>query len=93
MGRGKSIRCPAGQWTTLVSNFGSGMPRTFRVRLTAAGGATVAGEFEEKAAAWIFPRPPRTGELRPEMEFHRRWINAIYKIRVRPQVDLTAELR
>ena len=76
-----------------MSNVGSGIPRTFRVRLTAAGGAAVAGEFEEAAAAWIFPRPPRSGELRPEMEFRRRWINAIYKIRVRPRADLTAEIR
>jgi hypothetical protein len=89
----RAIRCPAGEWTTLVSNFGAGMPRTFRVRLAAAPGGEVAGTFEEKAAAWIFPRPPRTGELRAEMEFHRRWINAIYKIRIRPTADVIAEIR
>jgi len=85
----KQITCPAGQWTTLVSNFGSGMPRTFTVRLS---GGPVAGEWIEKRHWWIFPQAPTTGALAPEMSFHRRWINAIYSIKIKPEHDLVAHV-
>jgi hypothetical protein len=83
----KTIACPAGQWTTLVSNFGSGMPRTFEVRFE---GAEVSGEYVEKRHWWIFPQQPATGRLERHMSFHRRWINAIYSIKVKPDHDVTA---
>lgn len=87
----KRIPCPAGKWTTLVSNFGSGMAKTFEIELHGEG--VIDGEFEEKAAAWIFPRPARTGSLAPSMRFHRKWINAIYKLRIKPTTDVTATVR
>jgi hypothetical protein len=85
----KQITCPAGEWTTLVSNFGSGIPRTFTVRLS---GGPVSGAWMEKRHWWIFPQTPTVGELAPEMSFHRRWINAIYSIKVKPDHDLIAHV-
>jgi hypothetical protein len=89
----KPIHCKAGEWTKLVSNFGSGYARTFEVHLTAANGGPIEGEFEERRAWWIFPQSPQRGPLAPEMQFHRKWINAIYSIRIKPSRDVTAIVR
>ena len=87
----KSIRCPAGEWTTLVSNFGSGYAKTFTVTLASAAGP-VSGEWVEKRHWWIFPQAEAHGALAPKLEFHRRWINAIYKIKIRPDQDVVATI-
>jgi hypothetical protein len=89
----KPIQCPAGEWTTLISNFGSGYPKTFVVHLENADGKAIQGEYEEKRALWVFPQPAEKGQLVPQMRFHRKWINAIYKVRIRPTVALTAHVR
>jgi hypothetical protein len=84
----KTIRCPAGQWTTLVSNFATGFPKTFRVELACDGAIT--GEYVEKRHWWIFPQQPTTGPLAAVMTFDRYWINAIYSIKIRPERDIVA---
>ena len=84
----KSVRCPAGQWTTLVKNFGSGYPRTFIVRL--AGDGPIRGQWVEKRHWWIFPQKETVGELASELRFERYWINAIYSIRICPEHDVVA---
>jgi hypothetical protein len=71
-----------------VSNFGSGYPRTFTVRLAADG--PIAGEWLEKRHWWIFPQKETTGPLASELRFDRYWINAIYKIKIRPDRDVVA---
>ena len=83
-------KCPAGKWTTLISNFGTGMPKTFTVALISPEGEPVSGQFEEKKYTWIFPRKPVRGRLVPMMEFHREWINGIYSVRIKPDSDLIA---
>lgn len=88
-----SVLCPAGRWTTVISNFGTGMPRTFTIAFTPRSGEEVSGTFEEKKYLWIFPQKPRTGNLVPLMRFNREWINGIYKVRVKPDTDLTAEFK
>jgi len=87
------IPCPAGSWTTIVSNFGSGYPKTFTIHFESVDGAPVDGTFEEKAALWIFSQPAKEGKLVPKMSFHRKWINGIYKIRVCPTSDVLAYVR
>lgn len=86
--RDKSIHCPAGQWSTLVKNFGSGYPRTFLVRL--AGDGPIRGQWIEKRHLWIFPQKETVGPLASELKFERYWINAIYSIRIRPEHDVIA---
>lgn len=88
----KTVHCPAGEWTTIISNFGTGMPRTFRVRFEPVEGGAVSGAFEERRYFWIFPMRPETGSLVPLMEFRRHWINGIYKVLIRPEDPLTAEI-
>jgi hypothetical protein len=89
----KRVRCPSGVWTTVVWNFGSGYPKTFRVRVEAADAGPVSGEYRERRALWIIPQEPVVGALAPEMEFHRRWINAYYAIEIKPARDVFAEVR
>jgi hypothetical protein len=90
MGR-QQVRCPAGEWTRIISSFASGMPRQFRVSFD-GGGAPVEGDFEEKRYWWVFGQTPRAGTLTAEMVFDRYWINAIYRVRVRPLRDTLATI-
>ena len=88
----KSVHCPGGEWSTLISNFGSGLPAWWTIRFTAEGGTPVNGIYIEKRCWWIFPQPPVSGPIDAEMRFHRYWINAIYSIRVCPEIDCAAEI-
>jgi len=91
--RSKTVDCPAGKWTSLISNFGTGMPKTFTIAFTPENGEDVSGEFEEKKYFWIFPGKTLHGPLVPLMEFQRDWINGIYKVRVKPDSRVTAEFK
>ena len=88
----KRIECPKGEWTTLISNFAAGMPADWTIKFTAPGGEAIEGSYIEKRYWWIFPQTPVTGKLTPKMRFHRYWINAIYSVRVCPDVDVVAEI-
>jgi hypothetical protein len=126
-----TVACPAGKWTTVVSNFGTGMPRDIRITIvardrTGAGdpdragagepvGADAAGpdraratapdrgdppgarrgvggRFIERKYLWVVPTSPVEGELESEMTFHRDWINAIYKLMIRPETDVDVRI-
>lgn len=89
----KTVECPAGEWTTIISNFGTGTPRTFEVAFATSSADGLTGEFEERKYFWIFPQEPVRGPLVPHMKFHRQWINGIYKVRVRPGSTTTARFR
>ena len=88
----KRIECPKNQWTTLISNFGAGMPACWDIRLKAKDGEKVEGSYIEKRWWWLFPQKPVTGELREQMQFERYWINAIYTLKIYPTVDVIAEI-
>ena len=89
----KRVPCPAGRWTTLISNFGSGMPKTFTIAFHTESSGEVSGEFREKKYTWIFPKKPVRGHLVPLMKFNREWINGIYSVQVKPDVDMIAEFK
>ncbi len=57
----KSQSCPARQWTTIISNFGTGIPRTFKITFRTKDGAPVSGEYSEQKYLWIFPKSPKIG--------------------------------
>jgi hypothetical protein len=84
--------CLAKQWTTVIGNFGTGMPRTFQLRLTAQNGGTVSGQYSEKKYLWILPLTPRIGDLKESLVFHRDWLNAIYVLKICPDVDTVVEM-
>lgn len=88
----KKIECPKNQWTTLISNFAAGMPACWNIKFKTIGGEQVAGSYIEKRYWWVFPQKPVTGELTEQMQFERYWINAIYSLKICPQVDVIAEI-
>jgi len=88
----KRIECPKNQWTTLISNFGTGMPACWNIRLKADDGEKMEGSYIEKRWWWIFPQKPVTGELTEQMQFKRYWINAIYSLKICPDIDVIAEI-
>ena len=83
----KRVPCPAGRWTQVLFHFGRGYRQEIRVRVTAADGGPVAGEYRETRHFWIFPETPKFGPLEAEMGFTRYWINGIYRIAVHPERD------
>jgi hypothetical protein len=87
----RRIECPKDQWTTLISNFGSGMPARWTIRFRARDGK-VEGRYLERRWWWVFPQQPTTGELSQQMEFERYWIKAIYSLQVCPKTDVLAEI-
>ena len=90
--RTKRLECPRGVWTVLIWNFGTGMPATWTMTFLPKEAQPVSGAYIERRAFWIFPEAPVEGQLEQRMSFHRKWINAYYSLRVRPDVDLVAEI-
>lgn len=82
-----SCFCPAGQWTPVIANFGTGMPRDFQVQVKPRAGGAVAGRFREYKYLWIIPQAAREGDLTPHALFHRDWINAVYRLEICPATD------
>ena len=80
--------CPGNVWSTVISNFGTGMPRTFQLLLSTRDGQIVSGKFSERRFFWIFPTSPVEGALHEGMTFHRNWINAIYILKILPASDV-----
>lgn len=86
------VHCPANQWTVVVDNFGTGYAKTFNLYLHAEGGQPVQGMFRETRWLWIIKEAPLRGPLMPQMQFHRRWINAMYRVEICPTVPTTVQL-
>jgi hypothetical protein len=88
----KTITCPAGQWTTIIRSRFAQLPASWDIHLRSEGG-DVAGEFEEKKSAWVFPGQPVCGQLRERLSFERGYWNTFYSVRIRPRTAVTAEIR
>jgi hypothetical protein len=83
----KEVRCTAKEWTTVIRNYGTGMPAAWTLRLDSANGEPICGTYKEQRWWWIFPLKAKTGSLEPEMVFSRDWINAFYSLTVRTDTD------
>lgn len=88
----KRVPCRAGELTQILFHFGRAYAQDLRVRIVADDGGPVAGEFREIRHFWIFPETPVVGPLEPEMTFHRRWIDGIYRIAITPDRDCVAHI-
>ena len=86
----KKVSCPKNQWTTIISNFGTGMPAYWNITFKTSSGEKVDGTYIEKRYWWIFPQQPVTGKITEQMNFQRYWINAIYSLKVCPATDVIA---
>ena len=87
-----TIRCPAGQWTHLIGSAFTGMPKSWTVRFAGLDGAPPRGRYREKRWWWLFAQRPVVAPLEPEMQFHRKWINAFYRLEIWADEDLDATL-
>jgi hypothetical protein len=87
----KTIICKKDKLTTIISNFGRGFAQTFNLSLTSESGEEVAGTYIEKRYFWIFPEAPIEGKLELQMQFHRKWINGIYSVAIKPDVDIVVK--
>lgn len=84
----KTKLCKKDKFTKIISNFGSGYPKTFKISIKSANGEKISGTYIEKRYLWIFPQKPIEGELNPNMQFHRKWINGIYSVALKPNCDV-----
>lgn len=89
----KTIKCPAGKFTKIISNFGRGYPQDFEITITSEKGETISGVYFENRYFWIFPQTPIEGKLEPKMLFHRQWINGIYSVEIKPDIDVVVTRR
>ena len=89
---GRTLMCPADQWTVLFDHAFVQLPRAWIVSFIAVDGGAVAGEIEEKRSSWIFPNPPATRPLVAIMTFERGWWTTFYAVRVKPTHDVIAQI-
>ncbi len=86
------VECRKDEWTTLIANFGTGIPAAWMMTFTSKNGETISGTYIEKRHWWIFPQEALEGQLTEKMEFQRHWINAIYSLKVCPISDVVVEI-
>ena len=90
---GRTVKCPAGQWTAIFDHAFVQLPRAWTVSFASvADGGVVAGEVLEKRSSWVFPNPPVTRPLAAIMSFQRGWWNTFYSVRVKPARDVIAHI-
>lgn len=90
--RRRSVECPAGKWTTIISNFSIGASRKYTVAFVPEADEDVSGRYEERRYRLILPGKPSSGRLVPLMEFCRNRADTFYRVRVRPEDDIRALL-
>ena len=82
------IICKKGLFTTIISNFGRGYAQSFNINITSETGNEITGTYIEKRYFLIFPETPIEGKLKSQMQFHRKQINGIYSVAIKPDVDI-----
>ena len=87
------ILCKKNEWTTIINNFGTGYAKTWNISFKTETGEPVKGKFIEKRYVWILPGKLTEGELQENMQFHRNWINAIYKLKIYSETDIVVEIK
>ena len=85
--------CKKDEWTTIINNFGTGIPKTWNISFKSETGEPINGKFIEKRYVWIIPGEVAEGELKENMQFHRNWINAIYKLKIYADTDIIVEIK
>ncbi|MBX2868016.1 MAG: hypothetical protein KTR18_05050 [Acidiferrobacterales bacterium] len=87
------VKCSAGEWTRVIFDFGKGYPETRQIVLSAPNSDRVDAEYRETHYNWIFPKQPVIGEFSGSATFHRRWIDGIYSVYVKPTADCIASIQ
>ncbi len=86
------IHCKKNEWTTIISNFGTGIPKTWNISFKTENGEPIKGKYIEKRYIWIIPGEVTEEKLKENIQFHRNWINAIYKLKIYPETDIVVEI-
>ena len=86
------IHCKKNEWTAIINNFGTGISKTWNISFKTENGEPIKGKYIEKRYIWIIPGEVTEGELKENMQFHRNWINAIYKLNVYTETDTIVEI-
>jgi len=89
----KTVRCPKDEWTTVISNFATAMPKDWNLSFKSTDNSPIAGEYREQKYFWLFPKTPQHGTLKEHMTFHRDWVNARYILKVKPTSDLVTSIQ
>lgn len=89
---GRTVNCPAGQWTAIFDDAFVQIPWSWSVSFVTVDGSPLAGELVEKRSSWIFPNPPITLPLEPTMQFNRGWWNTFYSVRIKPTSAVVAHI-
>ena len=63
------------------------------VNLTSKHNLPIQGQYKEVHYDWVLPKKPVVGQLSSKMEFHRRWIDGIYSVDIKPMIDCTAQVK
>jgi len=88
----RKISCKKNEWTNIINNFGTAMPKTWKITFISENKEPIKGKYIEKKYIWIIPGGIKEGKLKENMQFHRNWINAIYKLAVYPETDINVEI-
>jgi hypothetical protein len=77
----------------VIFDIGRGYPESMLLVLTSDNG-DLSGEYKETHYNWIFPQEPAMGALTSELKFNRRWwIDGIYSVHIKPDVECVAEVK
>ena len=88
--KARSVRCEPGVWTRILFSFGVGLEKDWKVTFTAEG--EISGEAQVFKALWVFPRPPQSMPIRPNMVFQRDWVNGIFWVKIKPSALVHATI-
>ncbi len=89
----RTVICKKNKVAKIIDNFGRGYPQTFEITISSEKGEEISGKYIEKRYLWIFPETPIKGELKPQMQFHRKWINGIYSVTIKPDCDVIVTIK
>ncbi len=89
----RTVVCKKNKVTKIIDNFGRGYPQTFEVTIISEHDEEISGSYFEKRYLWIFPETPIKGKLQPQMQFHRKWINGIYSVAIKPDCDVVVTIK
>ena len=86
------VHCPKGEWTTVISTFATGTPASWKLEVEAQQENNIDGIYQEQRFFWVFPNSPTEGHLAPVLHVHRKWINARYILKIRPEHDVIVKI-
>ncbi|MEZ5175400.1 MAG: hypothetical protein R2823_04260 [Acidimicrobiia bacterium] len=82
--------CSAGEWTSIVRNVGTVLPRSITVEIDDT--EPVRGRWREVRQRSILRDESVAGDIETSMAFGRRWLDWRYRIEIRPDRDISVTI-